>query len=176
MEVARDPSDKNLKLWFQYIETKNKLASRLQNRMKSYLMKNSGQKLTPSIKKAQKIRQRAITKIDPKRFRIRMYFESTCPHCKKMMGTLKVLQENGFYIEAHQIDSSSNKKAAFPVATTQANPQDLKKHKIDSVPFTIIADLKSKTVSSPIKGYQSVWQMRQAINLMQSKTNKGGEI
>ncbi len=171
MEVAKNPTDKNLSMWFKYLETKNKLATRLQNRMAEYLSKHPNKKIPQSTVKGLAFKKQSISKVDSKRFRIRMYFESTCPHCKRMMTSLKKLQTQGYFIEAFQIDNTKVSKNLFPIATVKANPLDVKKYGIKSVPFTLIADLKGKTVSKPITGYQSAAQLKSIMNLM---TNKNG--
>ena len=98
MEVAKNPTDKNISMWFKYLEIKNKLATRLQSRMAEYLAKKPGVKIPEATKRGLEIKRKSIAKVDAKRFRVRMYFESTCPHCKKMMTTLKSLQEQGYFV------------------------------------------------------------------------------
>ncbi len=144
--------------------------------MKEYLAKNPTRAIPDSTRKGIKFRKQSIVSIDPKRFRIRMYFESTCPHCKRMMTTLKNLQGEGYFVEAFQIDSKSFEKAQFPIATRRANPEDVKKYGISSVPFTLVADLKQETVSKPITGYQSVSEIKNIIDLMKKGQNGGGRI
>ena len=41
MEIVRDPSDRNLRMWFTYIEKKNALGERLARRVQEYLQANS---------------------------------------------------------------------------------------------------------------------------------------
>ena len=177
MEVAKNPTDKNISMWFKYIEIKNKLATRLQKRMSEYLAKRPGTQIPKATKRGLEFKKSSISKVDPKRFRIRMYFESTCPHCKRMMMTLKSLQEEGYFVEAYQIDSEKISKNLFPIATAKAGPSDVKKYNITSVPFTLVADLKSKRVSKPVKGYQSVNQMKNILSLMKTKSKvDGGRI
>src|SRR5579872_3611420 len=51
MEVARNPSDENIKNWFDFMGKKNELAQRLQTKMKEYLTKNAT--ATPGVPLAQ---------------------------------------------------------------------------------------------------------------------------
>ncbi len=177
MEVAKNPTDKNISMWFKYIEMKNKLATRLQKRMAEYLAKKPGAKIPEATKRGLEIKRKSIARVDSKRFRVRMYFESTCPHCKRMMTTLKNLQEQGYFVEAYQIDNERISGNLFPIATVKANPGDVKKYNITSVPFTLIADLKSKRVSQPVTGYQSVNQIKNIMSLIETKSKvDGGRI
>lgn len=96
------------------------------------------------------------TLFDPSRFRVRMYFDSKCIHCKKMFNTLLELQNRGVYVEALQIDDGLFKKSQFPLPIQRATKAEIKKHNIKSVPFTLIADLKKKVLYPAIHGFQSV--------------------
>ena len=164
MEVAKNPTDQNISLWFKYIEIKNKLASRLQQKVSDYLLKS--RKMAPlTTQRGMNLQNKA--KSNPSRFRVRMYFDSTCPHCEKMMDTLLSLQKEGYFVEALQIDNKP--LDMFPIVAKRANPQDIRKHNIKEVPFTIVADLKNKVLSGPITGFQSVNGMRRIIQIMEGK-------
>ncbi len=154
MELARNPSDINITNWISYNNKKNLLNERLQKRMREYLSKRS--KLTPKVERI--IRKNSIqtkTTFDPSRYRVRMYFSSTCPHCKRMFDTLLALQNRGIFVEAMQIDSGTFKKAKFPIPVSKASKEEIKSHGVKSVPFTLIADLKRKVLFPPIQGFQS---------------------
>ncbi len=163
MEVARDPSDTNIKLWLSYLDKKNYLAERLKERIAQYASKTT--ESVPRRLANERISQlnQVQSAIDPSRYRVRTYFDSNCPHCKRMLGTLKSLQELGVFVEALQIDRDTSKNAQFPIATVFADQSDVQRQKIGSVPFTLVADLKNKTVSSPITGFKSVEDMKQAF-------------
>jgi hypothetical protein len=94
MELARNPSDENITNWIAYNNKKNTLNQRLQKRMKEYLAKNS--LVSPEVN--QLLQQKSIrtkTAFDPSRYKIRMFFDSNCPHCKRMFNTLLSLKEEG---------------------------------------------------------------------------------
>lgn len=171
MEVARDPSDSNIKLWMAYIEKKNRLAERLKTRIAEF----SNSASAPAEKQLARDRVREIEQtkasFDPARFRIRTYFDSKCPHCMRMLGTLKQLQEMGVLVEALQIDRARSEKGRFPLATTFADPADVKKQGIQSVPFTLVADLKNKTVLNPISGFKSVDEMKGVLSMFSKASN-----
>jgi thiol-disulfide isomerase/thioredoxin len=162
MELVRNPSDENMKMWFAYIEKKNELSVKLQERMNEYLAKN-GLTLPPDKKKAL-VSQRVVTpsNIDVKRYRLRIYFSSTCPHCQKMMGTLTELQSKGFFIEARQIDSG-NGPSRLPFPVEMATKEELKIKDIQSVPLLLIGDLKKKVVYR-LTGYQSTDSVLKAMS------------
>jgi thiol-disulfide isomerase/thioredoxin len=114
MELARNPTDQNITNWFKLIEKKNEIQTRLSQRMQQYLSKNS--KLVPAEKQVftETAKGVAATDVDYSRYRFRMYFESSCPHCKHMMETMKELQDSGFYVEIKQIDQNSKVAQALP--------------------------------------------------------------
>lgn len=158
MEIARNPSDENIKNWIAYNKAKNSLNKRLQKRVREYLNKNS--KYTPEVHQVlnEKVKIQK-TSFDPSRYRVRMYFDSKCPSCKKMFNTLLKLQNRGVYVEALQIDDGVFKQSQFPIPTQRATKEEIKKHKIESVPFTLVADLKRKALYPPLIGFQNVGSM-----------------
>lgn len=143
MEVARDPSDHNIRMWNAYIARKNELMTRLTHRLQEYSAQNVAATPLPVVQPASKPQD---VNQDPKRFRIRMYFDSTCPQCQRMMTTLSDLAARGFDVEAKQIDERplASQGAAFPV--TRADPEDVKRHGISSVPFLLVGDLQREVV------------------------------
>ena len=158
MEIARNPSDENIKQWFEFMKKKNELSSRLQTRMQEYLAKN-GEDHAPAsptelaVREVLPKKQVSSAPLDASRFRVRMYFESTCPHCRRMFGTLEKLQSAGIQVEALQVDSGPVPEAEKVVPISHADPSDLKKHKINGVPFLLIADTKRKALLPSVEGY-----------------------
>ncbi|OYZ11973.1 MAG: hypothetical protein B7Y39_18960 [Bdellovibrio sp. 28-41-41] len=156
MEVARDPTDDNIKQWFELMKKKNELQTKLQERMAEYMAKNGEVNVPTNIAAARpapsKAKEPSIA-LDPSRFRLRMYFESTCPHCRRMFQVLKRLQDGGFHVEALQVDSGPVPDAEKIVPISRADPSDLKKHGIKGVPFLLIADTKRKALLPAIEGY-----------------------
>jgi len=158
MELARNPTDTNISNWMAYNKKKNALNQRLQVRMREYLTKNA--ELTPEVKKV--VQAKTInmqTQFDSSCYRIRMYFDSKCPHCKRMFNTLLALQNRGIYVEALQTDDAKISKARYPIPTRKASASEIKKQNIKAVPLTLIADLKKKALYPPIKGFQSIEAM-----------------
>jgi thiol-disulfide isomerase/thioredoxin len=158
MEVARNPTDDNIKQWFELMKKKNDLQTKLQERMAEYMAKNGEVAVPSSIAKAEltpsKGKEQNIA-LDPSRFRLRMYFESTCPHCRRMFQVLKKLQDDGFHVEALQVDGGQVPDAEKIVPISRADPSDLKKHGIKGVPFLLIADTKRKALLPAIEGYHN---------------------
>jgi thiol-disulfide isomerase/thioredoxin len=149
MEIVRNPSDQNIKMWFSYIEKKNELFARLEKRIKEY----GGSPTITSEFSAGASKQKTSEVTDVKRFRFRMYFDSQCPHCKKMFSTMVALQEKGFFVEARQVDRGQMEGLPFP--TERASASELKGKDIQSVPLLLIGDLKNKVVYR-ITGFQSL--------------------
>ena len=154
MELARNPTDNNIKNWIAYNNLKSSLNKRLQKRMKEYLNKTS--EYNPLVRKILNKKKPNAISIDPSRFRVRMYFDSKCIHCKRMFNTLLELQNRGVYVEAFQIDDGLFKKSQFPLLIQRATKAEIKKHNIKTVPFTLIADLKKKVLYPAIRGFQNV--------------------
>ncbi len=156
MEVARNPTDDNIKQWFELMKKKNDLQTKLQERMAEYMAKNGEVKVPSNVVSAapapSKVKEQNVA-LDPSRFRLRMYFESTCPHCRRMFQVLKKLQDDGFHVEALQVDSGPVPDAEKIVPISRADPSDLKKHGIKGVPFLLIADTKRKALLPAIEGY-----------------------
>lgn len=155
MEVARNPTDENIKNWFAVIDAKNQIMQRLQENMNAYLAKNtksiSADEKTLVIQEAKKLDVPKVLDGDIKRFRFQLYFESSCPHCHMMLETIKELQQFGYYVEVKQIDKSRIKKPlAFALVST--NAQELKQKQITSWPVLFIADTKKEVVYR-INGY-----------------------
>lgn len=132
--------------------------------MREYLAKNSkdikNYPKTLEILKSKEVN--IVPVVDPSRYRIRMYFSSTCPHCKRMFKTLDSLQKKGIYVEALQIDDALF-KPQYSLPTQKASKEEIKKHNIKSVPFTLIADLKKKALYPPIRGFQDSNQILKLI-------------
>lgn len=157
MEVARNPSNENLKNWFDYMQAKNQLAARLQIRMQEYMQGTSAP--TSAAPTVAAVTRASEQKPDFSRFKFRMYFDSHCPHCKRMFETLERLQADGFNVEALQVDGGPLLKRLSSIPIDRAQSDDTKKHKVESVPHVIVADLKRQALLPAIKGYQSYEDM-----------------
>ena len=163
METVRNPSDSNLKMWFAYLDKKNELTRKFQERMAEYLAKN-GPTIDASARNTleNKLAALHVTEPDSKRYRFRMYFDSHCPHCKKMFGTLQELQNRGFFVEAKQVDTGPLGQEGIGIPASRANPAELQEKDIQSVPVLLIGDLKQKSVYR-LSGYQSLSNVYSAI-------------
>ena len=157
MEIARNPTDENIKSWFEFMQKKNELSKRLEARMQEYLAKNEAPGIAAQMGAQGPVREpkheTPSIRVDASRFRVRMYFESTCPHCRRMFGVLKQLKDDGFQVEALEVDSGPVPEIEKVVPIGKADPQDLKKHGVKGVPFLLIADLKRQALLPPVEGY-----------------------
>ena len=156
MELARNPTDENIKNWFKLVKKKNDLMARLQSRLSDYLVKNQTSLSPESSAILQQKKVKLDTgSIDYKRFRFRMYFESSCPHCKKMMKTLEDLQGKGFYVEIRQID---RKRLSHPPPSPFPRPRQQKKNSRKEIStssrFFLAADTTKKLIYR-INGYHT---------------------
>ncbi len=163
MEIVRNPSDSNLKMWFEYIGKKNELSGRLAARMQEYLGKNA-------VSIASDDRDRINARIaslprsapNAKRFRFRLYFDSHCPHCKRMFETMADLQTRGYFVDARQVDRDARAVAGLPIPSEQASAAELQGKDIKSVPVLLVGDLTKKVVYR-INGYQTTQQVLAAL-------------
>ena len=162
MELAREPTDENITNWFKLVDKKNELSSRLSARIQEYLRKNQKLKVEERVQlvEAQKVLPQKAE--DNTRYRFRMYFESSCPHCKRMMTTLQELQELGYYVEVRQVDHNSQVAKAIPFPLEYATPQELKEKGINSWPVLFVGDL-AKKVTYRLNGYQPTEKVLSAI-------------
>jgi thiol-disulfide isomerase/thioredoxin len=155
MEIVRNPSDANLRMWFAYIERKNALTQRLAERMNEYVRKNGGAMPAEARAHVQTVASKLPTVArDYRSLRFRMYFDSTCPHCKKMFQTLNELQSRGYFVEARQVDQGPTQHLGSEVPIVPASKDELKKFGVNSVPLTLIGDLGTGTVFRH-SGFQS---------------------
>jgi glutaredoxin len=147
MEIARDPSDENIDHWFKYLHAKNEITRRLQNKLTEYSVQHESQPTTT-------LTQSIPISDDAKRFRLRLYFDSKCPHCENMIETLKALSQRGYFIELKQVDSNTLTRSRIPFPVTAATSTEMKQYKIESVPVLLVGDLKARTYFK-IQGYQT---------------------
>lgn len=157
MEVARNPNDENIRLWHAYIEKKNLLAARLDARLREYEAKNQnpGAQIPERAPNAVQAPKTQETARDPSRYQFRLYFDSECPHCQRMMLTMKELAQKGYAVEAKQIDDKPFSGPGLPFAFTKASKAEIKQHGISSVPFLLVGDLKKKSVYK-MSGFKTV--------------------
>lgn len=167
MEIARNPTDENIKNWFDFMKKKNDLARRLDERVREYLVKNGQAPVAMTESPPQSPRKNAQMPaqgpLDPARFKVRMYFESTCPHCRRMFGVLKRLQDEGVEVHALQIDRGPVPADEKIVPLGLATSEEVKKHGINGVPFLVIADTKRKALLPPIQGYHDFDEVVQLL-------------
>ena len=94
---------------------------------------------------------------------VRMYFDSTCPHCRKMFGTLAELQERGYLVDARQVDNGPLIGIPPGIAVHQASPEELKIWDIKSVPVVLINDGRRKKIFRQV-GYAGADEIIQKLN------------
>ncbi len=156
MAVARNPSDENLRHWFAYIEAKNTVASRLQERMQEFLAERTSGNAGALQRGPRVVPDAKITEVIPGQFVVRFYFESTCPHCRRMAPEVAKFHDLGFAVEARQVDDApAPEEFSVGVPAQRATDEEIHRFGIQSVPLLLIADLKSKTVYR-VSGYQTV--------------------
>ena len=129
-----------------------------------YVAKNQGKLKPPEIQALNEARVSMPPSLpDQRRYKFRMYFESSCPHCHRMMITLKELQAVGYYIELKQIDKNKKATKGFPFPVLPLDKGELQKMKITGWPVLFVSDLKKKVLIR-IDGYKNFQQVISRIN------------
>jgi glutaredoxin len=173
MELVRNPSDQNIKNWFALMKKKNELSLRLSSRISNYLQKSGGNLAPESksvlIKQNIKLANNEVSK-ERNELRFRMYFDSKCPHCERMMKTMESLSNMGYFVELRQIDNDKSKLKNIRLPIVKTTRDELNDKDVKSVPLLFVGDLKNKVVYR-LSGYQSVQSIFQSIN-----TKKGIKV
>jgi hypothetical protein len=176
VEIARNPTDENIERWYRYIELKNNTLHHLQERLTEFAQKNptkvaalpspysTGLSDDPGAlaKMVSRVEKPSAPAPDAKRFRLRLYFDSHCPHCQRMLGTVSELASRGYYVELRQTDQDRSIRAQIPFPVADASPQELKSYGIQAVPVLLVGDLKRGTFSK-MQGYQPTAQVISAL-------------
>lgn len=151
MELVRNPNDENIRNWFSYMNKKNELSRKLQERIRAFVAQNSSQAPAPESLFKPELLHTSHPQVQ--RYRFRLYFDSHCPHCRKMLGTLGELQKIGFFVEARQVDNDPKGIAGYSVPITRVAPGEVQSKDVQSVPVLFIGDLQKKEVYR-LTGYQ----------------------
>lgn len=177
MEIARNPNDENIENWLKYIAAKNEISQRLQAKLTEYAQKRQtgAQLKVATAEPAIQIKPQETVPLheDAKRFRLRLYFDSKCPHCAKMIQTAQSLSQKGLWIELKQIDQDSRARERIPFPVTSASTAELKQYQIESVPLLLVGDLRSRTYFK-IQGYQTEESVLRAFSEFTQSKQKGG--
>ena len=136
MEVARRPTDENIRLWFQYLEQKNQLSQRLQKKLAQFAQPQ----------------EEAPSRVDPKDWRIVYYFDSRCQFCNKMFSTIYDLQSQGFFVEARQVDDQP--VLGLKIVFDRASRAELLDLNIDAVPV-LLAEHRRTGTKKRFQGFQT---------------------
>jgi hypothetical protein len=163
MELVRNPTDENIKNWFEFIGKKNELSKRLNQRIQEYAAQ-SGAGLdgnARSIVQVQSTKEPA-SQPDYSRYRFRLYFHSGCPHCKRMMQSMTDLQARGYFVEIVQIDDNAQATRGLPFPVRRSEPGELESKDIRSWPVLLVGDLQKKVVYR-INGYQTTTDILNSI-------------
>ena len=155
LELAQNPTRENIKNWLAVGDKKNEIMSRVQAKIAEYLKSQKASAVKNKAKlKSQVSKSKVIANLDLNRFKFRLYFESTCPHCRRMLETVKKLHEFGFYVELRQIDRNFNRTKSLPFPIIPVSNKELQAKKISAWPVLFISDLNKK-LNYRINGYQT---------------------
>ncbi|MEK7692177.1 MAG: hypothetical protein AAB425_14270, partial [Bdellovibrionota bacterium] len=186
VEIARNPSEENIKNWFHYLALKNGLAERLQSKLEEFARTQSAQGFADPVKvqsaqllarAASGVGAMAATNPSSKNYQLRLYFDSRCPHCEHMMDTLATLARQGFYVELRRVDHEPGFQPRFPFPVQQATPSELQKNQVEAVPVLLVGNLSNGTFFK-IQGFQTPEAVLAAIREAQNKTasmSQGGQ-
>lgn len=169
MEVARSPTDENLKSWFEFMQKKNDLARRLDQRMREYMTKNG---MTPDLAAESPKMSSAssaetnspVIRVDPKRFRFRMYFDSQCPHCHDMFEVLARLKRDGFSVEALQVDRGPLPPEERIIHVFPSSIEELKARGGKGFPYLEIADTTRQGILPAVEGFHDYAEIKKLLS------------
>lgn len=163
MELVRNPTDENIKHWFEFIGKKNELSNRLNQRIQEYVGQ-SGAGLDGKARSIVQVQSTNETASQPdySRYRFRLYFHSGCPHCKRMMQSMTDLQARGYFVEIVQIDDNPQAIRGLPFPVRRSEPGELESKEIRSWPVLLVGDLQKKVVYR-INGYQTTTDILKSI-------------
>lgn len=163
MEVARRPTEENIKNWLDYIKMKNDVQARFLAALNSYKSKVN---LPPESKQLIMQKTKNLPKpviLPSKKVTVTTYFLTTCPACKRMFKTLDELQKMGVYVEAIQVDSEKSLKFGVSVPIYKINKKE-KEGLMSSgigVPYSIVR-VGGKAI--PVSGFQTTRSLLQSLN------------
>lgn len=163
LEATRNPTPENIKRAARWMEKRKKLTETFSKKMAQHFRKKYSSLFSTNDGKEPYFYP---VKPDPSRYQFRMYFDSTCPHCKKMFTTLSELQDEDFKVDAIQIDDrpfSSSK-----IAIRKASAEELERFAIKAVPLTLVADRGSKKIIS-LPGFMTKEKIYQLIKQKEGK-------
>lgn len=166
LELVRNPSDTNIKHWFEYIGKRNELNRRLNERMREYVAQRGAgidDRARAIVQTQATAEANASPPPDHTRYRFRLYFHSTCPHCKHMMQTMSELQSRGYFVEVVQIDDDRRAAQGLPFPVRNAEPGELESKGIKSWPVLLVGDLQKKVLYR-INGYQTTANVLNSIS------------
>ena len=121
-----------------------------------------------------KVRTLAETQPESKNYRLRLYFDSRCPHCEHMMGTLAELSRQGFYVELRRVDRVPGFVPKFPFPYQQASSEELKRQQIKAVPVLMVGNLRDQTFFK-MQGFQTPEAVLTAIREARPARPHAGE-
>ena len=163
MEVARNPSNENLRNWFAYVGAKNAVAARLGERMQAFTQAKAPREANVERPAKPAVAEAAPAAINTSRFLIRFYFDSQCPHCRRMALEIEKLRQLGFQIEGRQVDEDAPPaRPPLAVPIQYATGDELHRLGIQSVPLLLIADRDGKAVYR-VPGFQSAETVLRAL-------------
>ncbi len=163
MEVARRPTEENIKNWLDYIKMKNDVQARFLAALNSYKSKVN---LPPESKQLIMQKTKNLPKpviLPSKKVTVTTYFLTTCPACKRMFKTLDELQKMGVYVEAIQVDSEKSLKfgVSVPIYKIRKKEREGLMSSGIGVPYSIVR-VGSKAM--PVSGFQTTRSLLQSLN------------
>ena len=155
VEAMKNPSDQNLKRYFDLKEKRERKLQEFTQRSEKYRLK----KLEKALSKMEKVQVNKNKFYNAReirsKYKIRMYYDSNCPHCKRMYQNLITLQKDGFSVDAIQIDKGPNSFSKIKSRRLRDGEGKLVGLYQGGTPYTLILNSKTNKVSS-LRGYVSL--------------------
>ena len=152
VEAMKNPTDQNIKRYFELEEKRERKLSQFIKKSNKYRLKKLERELSklskPKIRKNSFYNARELRS----KYRIRMYFDSNCPHCKRMHQNLLKLQRDGFTVDLVQIDDGVNPLQGIKSRKIAKGEGSAIKLFNGGVPYTLIFNRKTKKMKS-LRGF-----------------------
>lgn len=171
MEATRNPTKKNIENFEKWVNLRNEARKRFIKAYADY------KKKTVNIPDEQvafinnRLAQIPEINVDNAKYSFTMYYDSNCPHCKKMVHTFKELNARGFNTIIKQVDRGRIKDDISPLVIVPASKNEIKSliKKGKGTPTTVVSTKDGRTYS--VSGY---YPTNQLLSILSKRITKGG--
>ncbi len=164
MEATRNPTEKNIENFEKWVQLRNEARQRFIKAFADYKKKNLNVSDEQIAFVNNRLEQVPELNVDNAKYAFTMYYDSNCPHCKRMVHTFKELNARGFFTIVKQVDNGRIKDDLSPLVIVQASKSEVQSliKKGKGTPTTVVSTKDGKTYS--ISGYHPTNQLLTILN------------